>query len=84
MKSFAKLPKAFENTVKIAEQCKDLNIMTKNYYMPSYDIPKGETETTVLKKLCLEGLNKYYNNEIPKEALEKLRNGISRNIKNGF
>lgn len=84
MKSFAKLPKAFENTVKIAEQCKDLNIMTKNYYMPSYDIPKGETETTVLKKLCLEGLNKYYNNEIPKEALERLEMELAVISKMGF
>lgn len=84
MKSFSKLPKAFENTVKIAEECKDLNIMTKNYYMPHYEIPKGETETSVLKKLCMEGLNKYYNNYIPKEALDRLEMELEVIAKMGF
>lgn len=84
MKSFSKIPKAFENTVKIAEQCKDLDIMTKNYYMPSYELPSGETETTILKKICIEGLNKYYNNDIPKEVLERLEMELSVISKMGF
>ena len=84
LKSFSKLPKAFENTIKIAEQCKDLNIMTKNYYMPSFELPSGETETTILKKMCLEGLNKYYNNDIPKEAMERLEMELAVISKMGF
>ncbi|MBW5396576.1 DNA polymerase III subunit alpha [Brachyspira pilosicoli] len=83
-KSFAKLPKAFENTVKIAEQCKDLNIMTKTYYMPNYELPNGETETTALRKMCIEGLNKHYNNDIPKEAMERLDMELGVIAKMGF
>ncbi|MEI0611641.1 DNA polymerase III subunit alpha [Brachyspira pilosicoli] len=83
-KSFAKLPKAFENTVKIAEQCKDLNIMTKTYYMPNYELPNGETETTALRKMCIEGLNKHYNNNIPKEAMERLDMELGVIAKMGF
>ena len=84
MKSFAKLPKAFENTVKIAEQCRDLNIMTKTYYMPNYELPNGETETTALRNMCMEGLNKYYNNNIPKEAMERLEMELGVIGKMGF
>lgn len=83
-KSFAKLPKAFENTVKIAEQCKDLNIMTKTYYMPNYELANGETETTALKKMCIEGLNKHYNNNIPKEAMDRLEMELGVIAKMGF
>ncbi len=83
-KSFAKLPKAFENTVKIAEQCKDLNIMTKTYYMPNYELPNGETETTALRKMCIDGLNKYYNNNIPKEAMDRLEMELGVIAKMGF
>ena len=84
MKSFSKLPKAFENTVKIAEQCKDLNIMTKSYYMPNYELENGETETTALKKMCLDGLNSYYNGSIPKEAMERLEMELGVIAKMGF
>ncbi|MEI0486353.1 DNA polymerase III subunit alpha [Brachyspira intermedia] len=84
MKSFAKLPKAFENTVKIAEQCQDLNIMTKTYYMPNYELPNGETETTALRNMCIDGLNKYYNNNIPKEAMDRLEMELGVIGKMGF
>lgn len=84
LKSFSKIPKAFENTVKIAEQCRDLEITTKNYYMPNYTIEEGETETSTLKKLCLDGLNKYYNNNIPEEAMERLTMELSVIEKMGF
>ncbi|WP_295159943.1 DNA polymerase III subunit alpha [uncultured Brachyspira sp.] len=84
MKSFSKLPKAFENTVRIAEQCRDLNIMSKTYYMPNYELPDGETETTALRNMCIEGLSKYYNNNIPKDAMDRLEMELGVISKMGF
>lgn len=84
MKSFSKLPKAFENTVKIAEKCRDLNIITKTYYMPNYELSNGETETEALRNMCIDGLNKYYNNNIPKEAMDRLEMELNVIAKMGF
>ena len=70
--SFGKISSAFENTVKIAEECSELDILSKTYYMPDYELESGETERSTLQKLCMTGLNKYYNNDIPEKALERL------------
>lgn len=82
--SFGKLENAFENTLKIAEECKELDIINKNYFMPDYPIEQGENETSTLRKICMEGLNKYYNNNIPKEALDRLEMEFSVISKMGF
>jgi len=71
--SFGKISSAFENTVKIAEECSGLDILSKTYYMPDYKLESGETERSTLQKLCMKGLNKYYNNDIPQVALERLK-----------
>lgn len=84
MKVFGKIPKAFDNTLKIAEECKELDIINKSYYMPKYELKSGETETSTLKNMCMEGLNSYYKNNIPKEALDRLEMELNVISKMGF
>lgn len=84
MKSFSKLPKAFTNTLKIAEECKELDIINKNYYMPEYKLESGETEASTLKTMCINGLNKYYKSDIPKEAMDRLEMELEVISRMGF
>lgn len=83
-KSFGKISSAFENTVKIAEECSGLDILSKTYYMPDYKLESGETERSTLQKLCMKGLNKYYNNDIPQVALERLEMELNVISEMGF
>ncbi len=69
---FPKMNKAFENTMIITEKCRDLNILTKEYYMPKYPMDEGETEKTTLRNMCVAGLDKRFNGNPTPEALERL------------
>ena len=83
-KSFAKLGSAFENTVKISEECSELDIISKTYFMPDYPLEKGDDETSTLKKLCMKGLNVHYKNDIPKVAMDRLEMELDVISKMGF
>ncbi len=61
---FSDLPEAIENTVKIAERC-NLEIPTGHLIFPSYELPKGETYDTYLRKLSFEGAKKKYGKITP-------------------
>lgn len=67
---FADVPEAIENTVKIAESC-DLEIPTGKLIFPSYELPKGETYDSYLRKLSFEGAKKKYG-EITPEIKKRL------------
>ncbi len=56
---FSYLPKALQNTEKIAEKC-HLNLELGKIRLPSYHSPKPYSTPEYLEKLCLEGLKKYY------------------------
>lgn len=81
---FPKMNKAFQNTLKIAEECKELDITTKEYFMPQYPLKEGETNATTLKRMCSEGLEKRYNGNIPLEAKERLEMELGVIEKMGF
>ncbi len=69
---FPKMNNSFKNTQIITDKCRDLNILTKEYYMPKYPMDEGETEKTTLRNMCVEGLNKRFNGEPTQEALDRL------------
>ena len=56
-KSFAHVPEAIENTLKIAERC-NVEIEIGKFRFPDYDLPEGETYETYLRKLIDERLPK--------------------------
>ncbi len=58
-KSFAHVPEALENTVKLAEMCQ-LDIELGKVQLPHFEVPTGFDGNTYLRKLTLEGLVKRY------------------------
>ncbi|MCD7845675.1 MAG: DNA polymerase III subunit alpha, partial [Oscillospiraceae bacterium] len=57
---FPDLPEAYDNTVKIAEQCR-FDFEFGHYHLPRFQLPKGETDGyAYLQKLCYEGLARRY------------------------
>ncbi len=56
---FAETPEAVTNTLEIARRC-DINIPTGELIFPNFAIPEGETESTLLRKLTLQGLKEKY------------------------
>lgn len=58
--SFKDHPEAIENTLKIADECKGLEIQLKTppYHFPVYELPEGMTLETEFKKLAREGLER--------------------------
>jgi len=53
------LPEAFDNTLRIAEQC-DVNLDFEGLRLPHFPVPEGETAATWLRKECERGLADRY------------------------
>jgi DNA polymerase-3 subunit alpha len=67
---FANYPEAIKNTLEVAERC-NVKIPTGKLTFPLFDLPKGETEASYLKKLTVQGLKKKYE-EITPEIEERM------------
>ncbi|MFZ3070870.1 MAG: DNA polymerase III subunit alpha [Anaerolineaceae bacterium] len=52
---FGEVPDALSNTLKIAESC-ELDLSRREYHLPKFEVPTGDTAKTYLRDLCLEGL----------------------------
>jgi len=52
---FSEVPEALSNTLLIAERC-ELDLGFKDYRLPHFDVPEGQTAQIYLNKLCEEGL----------------------------
>lgn len=57
--AFSDVPEAINNTVKIAEMV-DLKIPLDQNLLPKFPLPEGETEESLLKQWCEEGLKRRY------------------------
>lgn len=58
--SFADVPEAISNTMRIAEQC-NLKMDFGNYVLPHFEIPDVyESDADYMKRLCYEGLEKKF------------------------
>ncbi len=78
--SYAK--EALENTVKIAEKC-NVEFDFNQIYLPEYEVPKGYTPSTYLRKLCEEGLNERFEKPA-QEVIERLNYEIDVIEKMGY
>ncbi|MBI1801301.1 MAG: DNA polymerase III subunit alpha, partial [Chloroflexi bacterium] len=56
---FSGLPQALQNTLLIAERC-NLNLDSKGYHLPVFDVPGGATPETYLRQLAESGLSQRY------------------------
>jgi len=59
-KIFSRVPQALKNSIKIAEKC-NLKLDLEEIHLPAYPLPSSYCSAQdYLKKLCLDGLKKYY------------------------
>ena len=61
---------AFDNTVKIAQQC-NLDFVFHEYHLPAYPVPEGYTNEEFFRKLCYDGFRERYPEE-PEEYKQRL------------
>ncbi len=56
---FGHFPGALDNTLLVAEMC-ELNLKTKGYHLPVFQVPEGHTAQTYLRAICERGLRERY------------------------
>ncbi|MDX1764127.1 MAG: DNA polymerase III subunit alpha, partial [bacterium] len=67
MEAFAHVPEAIRNSIEIAERC-NLQLDFSQTHLPTYDVPKGETLDSYLRRTAEEGLAaRFERGQCPKE-----------------
>ncbi|MCB8935325.1 MAG: DNA polymerase III subunit alpha [Candidatus Promineofilum sp.] len=59
---FGHIPGALDNSLLIAEMC-NVDLDTKGYHLPLFDVPDGQDAPGYLRRLCEEGLVRHYGAE---------------------
>ena len=67
---FHETPEALRNTLLVAERC-NVDLRSKGYHLPVFDVPEGETTQTYLRKLCEEGLLQRYGSQAGDAEIRK-------------
>lgn len=80
---FSTLPEAISNTQKIVEMC-NLEIKLGETQLPHFEVPKGYTDKTFLRKLTEEGLKKRFGDKINQEQIERMNYELEIIEKTGF
>ncbi len=70
-KLFPNIPQAIENTQIIADRC-NLDFTFGETKLPRFDTPDGSDNFDFFKKLCYDGLKKYYGDNPDKAIVERL------------
>jgi len=79
---FSDVPEALRNTLAIAERC-EVDLDSKGYHLPSFEVPPGYTPQTYLAHLCWEGLHRRYTLITP-EIEERLQHELDIIHRMGF
>ena len=66
---FAEVPESLSNTLLIAERC-NLNLDVKEYRLPLFEVPEGQTAETYLRALCEDGLKRRYGERAESEQAQ--------------
>ena len=69
-KLFPNCEEAFENTLRIAEQC-NVEFVFNEYHLPSFPVPEGYTNEAYFRKICMDGFRERYA-QPPQEYLDRL------------
>ena len=56
---FGAFPGALDNTLLVAEMC-ELNLKTKGYHLPIFQVPESHTAQSYLREICEAGLRRRY------------------------
>jgi len=80
---FAELEGACDNTLLIAERC-NTTMRDHENLLPQFDVPKGETEDSWLRKLANDGMRARLGGDLPTEYQERLDYELDTMIKMGF
>lgn len=73
---FPQVPEAFENTVKIAEQC-NVEFEFGNTKLPHFDVPDGKDHFTYFKEQCYDGLYRHYGSQPAQTLIDRLEYELS-------
>ena len=65
---FAEVPESLSNTLLIAERC-NVNLNVKDYRLPRFEVPEGQTAETYLRVLCEDGLKRRYGERADSEQV---------------
>ncbi len=76
---FGHIPGALDNSLLIAEMC-NVNLDTKDYHLPIFDVPAGHDAPGYLRALCEEGLARQYGEERARTD-EKLRARLEHELR---
>ena len=68
---FAEIPGAVNNSILIADRC-NVEIDMGKTHLPPFSLPAGYSTDGYLRELCLEGLNKRYNQNLEEKAIQRL------------
>ncbi len=80
---FSDMPEAVSNTIKIAEKV-NIELELGKVAFPLYEVPKGETADTYLRKLTFAGIKKRTENKVTKEMEGRLEYELSVISKKGY
>lgn len=81
---FVNLPEAIENTVEIANKC-NIEFEFGHTILPNYDVPEEfETHFDYLKKLCNDGIEKKYGQNVTQEIIDRAEYELSVIKKMGY
>lgn len=76
---FGHIPGALDNSLLIAEMC-HVDLDTKGYHLPIFDVPEGYEPPTYLRQLCEEGMARKYGEERARTD-EKLRARLEHELR---
>lgn len=79
---FPDIPEAFDNTIKIAEQC-NVEFEFGNIKLPRFNAPGGDS-TAFFRRLCYDGLTKRYGEHPDSDIVKRLEYEISTIERMGY
>ncbi len=68
---FPSIPEAIENTAKIADRC-NVEIEFGKIKLPRFDVPGNEDHLKYFRRICYDGLRKYYGENPDKSVTDRL------------
>jgi DNA polymerase-3 subunit alpha len=66
---FNEVPESLSNTLLIAERC-NVNLDVKDYRLPLFEVPEGQTAETYLRSLCDKGAKRLYGERAGSEEVQ--------------
>jgi len=79
---FGHVREALDNTAWIGERC-NVTLDFHTLHLPKYEVPEGYTNVEYLKKLCIEGLKRRYENITP-EIVERFNFEFNTIVNMGY